>query len=69
MKPSEIKEARKQLGLTQTEAARLLGYGSRTRVSEIESGSSRPSASVIRLLRAYLDGYRPQDWNSKTPEK
>lgn len=62
MTPAEIKQARRNLGLTQSQIAPLLGYGAQTRVSEIETGQQTPSASVVRLLRAYLDGYRPDDW-------
>jgi DNA-binding transcriptional regulator YiaG len=62
MTPYEIREARRQLGLSQAELAPLLGYGDVARVSEIERGVRQPNAAVIRLLCAYLDGYRPQDW-------
>lgn len=64
MTPAEIKQARQSLGLTQTEAALVLGYGSASRVSDIESGKRNAGESVLRLLRAYLDGYRPADWPS-----
>lgn len=40
----------------------MLGYGSDARISEIERGKREPGASVVRLLSAYLDGYRPNDW-------
>lgn len=62
MNPAQFKEARQTLGLDQRQAAALLGYGNATRISEIEAGKRNPSASVVRLLRAYLDGYRPDDW-------
>ena len=62
MTPAELKQARQTLGLDQVDAARLLGYGAQTRVSEIERGVRVPSDTVTRLLRAYLDGYRPVDW-------
>lgn len=62
MTPAEIREARQTLGLTQPQIAPLLGYGSKSRVAELESGARNPSDTVIRLLRAYLDGYRPKDW-------
>lgn len=66
MTPEQIKEARKSLGLTPTQAAQLLGYGAVSRIYEIEAGARRPSASVVRLLAAYLDGYRPLDWPEKS---
>ena len=62
MTPTEFREARQSLGLDQSQAAELLGYGAKTRISEIERGARAPGASVVRLLRAYLDGYRPADW-------
>lgn len=62
MIPDQIREARKKLGLTQSQAAVLFGYGAPARISEIESGRRAPGGAVIRLLQAYLDGYRPADW-------
>ena len=62
MTAAEFKQARHTLGLTALQAANMLGYGAATRISEIENGKRSPSASVVRLLRAYLDGYRPDDW-------
>lgn len=62
MTPTEFREARQKLGLDQVQAAKLLGYGAAPRISEIERGTRAPGASVVRLLRAYLDGYRPADW-------
>lgn len=62
MTPAAIREARQTLGLTQQQAAPLLGYGAAIRVSELERGARVPSEAVLRLLRAYLDGYRPADW-------
>ena len=62
MTPAEFREARQTLGLDQSQEADVLGYGAQARISEIERGARAPSASVLRLLRAYLDGYRPADW-------
>ena len=66
MTPAEIKAAREALGLTQAQIAPLLGYGSQSRIAEIEGGKKRAGPAVIRLLRAYLDGYRPSDWPMDT---
>lgn len=60
--PKDFRSARQALGLTQAQAAAMLGYGHRVRITEIEAGRKRPSNSVRRLLRAYIDGYRPDDW-------
>jgi len=62
MTPEEFRAARVQLGLTQAELARVLGYGKPIRVSEIERGIRNPSQSAVRLVQAYLAGYRPEDW-------
>lgn len=62
MSPAEFREARQSLGLNQHQLAAMLGYGAPARISEIERGIEAPGASVLRLLRAYLDGYRPADW-------
>ena len=62
MTPAQFKQARQSLGLDPVQAARLLGYGSRSRISEIENGRRNPSEAVVMLLRAYLAGYRPDDW-------
>ena len=62
MTPADFSTYRKALGLSQSQAAEVLGYGSNTRISEIEAGRRSPSDAVVKLLRAYLDGYRPRDW-------
>lgn len=61
MTPAERRAALDALGLTQSQAAPLLGYGTQARVSDFVSGKVNPPA-VVRLLQAYLDGYRPADW-------
>ena len=62
MSHDQIKRSRQMLGLTPAEIAPLLGYGAANRIYEIESGARNPSAAALRLLRAYLDGYRAPDW-------
>ncbi|MGH1426197.1 MAG: helix-turn-helix domain-containing protein [Pseudooceanicola sp.] len=62
MTPEEFRQARHTLGLNQSHLANMLGYSSKTQISMIENGWENPSKSVLRLLRAYLDGYRPDDW-------
>ena len=68
MTPEQFKQARQSLGLTQAQAAPMLGYGSANRISEIENGQRNAGAAVVQLLRAYLAGYRPDDWPLQRPE-
>lgn len=64
--PKQIKEARSNLGLTQQQLGALLDTDGQT-VRRMEMD---PSAATFRklaprmgrLLQAYLDGYRPEDW-------
>jgi hypothetical protein len=42
--------------------APLLGYNDAMRVSDLERGVRAPSGGVVRLLAAYISGYRPDDW-------
>jgi hypothetical protein len=49
--------------------ALMLGYTGHTRgntLSKMERGDSPPTPQVQRLVRAYLDGYRPDDWPGRT---
>lgn len=62
MTPTAIREARKQLGLSQSDLARLLGLSSQTRIAEYEAGTRRPSRSAQLLLAAYAEGRLPLDW-------
>ncbi len=62
MTPYEIRNARQALGLTQAQLAALMGLGDKARVAEWERGARHPSPQSERLIRAYLDGYRPTDW-------
>jgi transcriptional regulator with XRE-family HTH domain len=62
MTPAEFKEMRQKLGLTPAQAAPLLGYGSVSRISEIENGKRQAGSAVVLLMLAYWAGYRPHDW-------
>ena len=62
MTPAEFKAGRAALGLNQTEMAAMLGYTRQCTISWIETGKMNIGPSVLRLMRAYLDGYRPADW-------
>jgi DNA-binding transcriptional regulator YiaG len=62
MTPAEIRAARETLGLTQGEFARVMGVNGPAYVSAWEAGTRRPTGPAVRLMRAYLSGYRPDDW-------
>ncbi len=47
--------------LTQRQLGRLMEIDSNS-VSAIECGRKPPPIRYIRLLRAYLAGYRPEEW-------
>jgi transcriptional regulator with XRE-family HTH domain len=68
MTGDDVKTARLALGLTQAQLAAVMGYSGKSRIAELESGTRRPSAAAIRLLRAYGAGYRPPDWPLRKAE-
>ena len=66
MTPDDLREARRALGLTQAQLAAMLDTDMQS-VRRMEMAPERstarpPPPRVVRLLRAYLDGYRPGDW-------
>lgn len=64
--PDEIKAARERLGLTLTEMAAMLDTDAKSlRCMEMDPAvkmARTPPPRLVRLLEAYLDGYRPADW-------
>jgi DNA-binding transcriptional regulator YiaG len=69
MTPDQIKQARHTLGLTLAQMGEMLGYeGNHVRVQmdDLETGRRPLRGCQERLLRAYLDGYRPPDWPRDT---
>ena len=66
MTPVKIKKARLRLGLTVSQMAAMLETDAQTiRRMEMSSEAStfrEPAARMERLIRAYLDGHRPDDW-------
>ncbi len=66
MNHAELKEARRSLGLSVADMARLLDTDPQTirRMEQREDASTfrRPAPRMERLLAAYLGGYRPDDW-------
>ena len=62
MTTAEFKQARRNLGLNQSQLAALLGYGTYSRISELEGGRTKITDQCDRLMQAYIEGYRPRDW-------
>lgn len=62
MTPAEIATARATLGLTQAQLSAVMGLRGPAAISEWEGGKRSPDPRSVRLIRAYLDGYRPADW-------
>ena len=48
--PAEIRKTREAAGLTQLQAAKLAGFGSSVRVSEVETGTSKMPATRWTLM-------------------
>jgi predicted transcriptional regulator len=64
--PEQIRAARQSLNLTQSELGRMLDTDGQT-IRRMEGDPShstfrKPAVRMERLIRAYLDGYRPADW-------
>ena len=72
MTPSELKSARKSLGLTTAQPGAMLDTDAQTIRRMEQRGDANtfrsPAPRMLRLLRAYLDGYRPADWPVKLKE-
>jgi hypothetical protein len=66
MTPSDVKYARQTLGLTLKDFSVMLDTDASTiRKMELNEESSqyrRPAPRMVRLIMAYLKGYRPPDW-------
>lgn len=66
MTPEELKQARQSLGLSVREMAAMLETDPQTvRRMEIAPECSTfraPATRMERVIRAYLDGWRPDDW-------
>ena len=65
MTPDEFAKARRELGLSRARLAPMLGYDgihSHMQVYRMETGERPVRAAQARLMRAYLSGYRPEDW-------
>jgi hypothetical protein len=62
MTPTQFREALQSLRLDQAAAVKMLGYKRQASISDLCTGKRNPSGATVRLLQAYLDGYRPTDW-------
>ncbi len=64
MTPTEIKQARLDLGLTVAQFGKLLDINDeRTMRRHMAPEANKPpSPRMVRLIRAYMAGYRPDDW-------
>lgn len=66
MTPAELKQDRQLLGLSVADLARLLDTDSQTvrRMEQSEDAKTfrRPAPRMVRLIAAYVSGYRPDDW-------
>lgn len=69
MSADRLKKARERLDLTLEQMAELLGYEgeqARSQVNHMEQGKRSIRPAQIRLVNAYLEGYRPKDWEKIT---
>ena len=66
MTPAEIKEARQKLGLSVAQLATMIDtdpLSVRRMEGNPEAKTHRlPAPRMVRLIEAYLSGYRPLDW-------
>lgn len=61
MTAAELRQARANLGLTQSQMAAMLGRKLRN-YQQWEWGERKVDPAAARLIAAYVKGYRPQDW-------
>lgn len=66
MTPAEMKDARKKLGLSVNQMATMIDTDPLS-VRRMEGNPDakthrHPAPRMVRLIEAYLSGYRPLDW-------
>lgn len=61
MTPDEFRAIRMRLGLTQAALASHLGFALAQHVSKLERGELAITDHLGMLMRAYAEGYRPDD--------
>ncbi len=64
MTPTDFKQARQSLGLTQAQTAAMVGRKTRN-VQQWEAGDRAVDQAAALLVAAYLAGYRPADWPTR----
>jgi DNA-binding transcriptional regulator YiaG len=66
MTHDQIRAARRRLGLTVKQMAALLDTDDlsirRLEMHPDRATARKPAPRMLRLIAAYLDGYRPVDW-------
>lgn len=71
MTPTQLKEARRKLGLNLAQMALVLGYETphgKSQVRHMEAGERPIMPAQRRLVEAYLSGHRPKDWPHRMEE-
>jgi hypothetical protein len=68
MTPEELRNARRQLGLSLWGMATVLGYAGnyemrKQMMAHLETGARPIREPQRRLVEALLSGYRPNDWD------
>ncbi len=71
MSPEEFKEARRELGLTQSELGEILDTAPQT-IRKWEMAGERSTARSVnpvaaRAMRWLLSGFRPPEWPDRQP--
>ena len=61
MTGAEIRAAREEMGLTQAELAKALGYSGGRKVQDIEAGRRNMGGPPTVLLRKLLDEHRAEE--------
>ena len=73
MTPADLKEARRKLGLSVKQMAAMIETDPQVvrRMEGREDAKTHrtPAPRMVRLITAYLDGWRPSDWPENTPPK
>lgn len=72
MSPEDFRSAQRALDLSDADLARVLGFDHAQHIRRLKAPADaahhRPVKDyTARLLRAYLDGYRPPDWPVSDP--